>query len=191
MSAVYNKQQFISQFVSLHHLSAQPTLIHQLLTTKLPNAFVEYWILYDDSHRPLACAAANTVMSDMSVGYVGLFEAKDEQAGVAVLKAATEWLHAGGLREFEPVRQILGPVNMTTWLQYRLRVDEDPAKSMSFEPRHPQFYQTCFEKVREVVLVCVVCIRSKYSVKLTAIFLCRLGSLRLWITTPRFSRLTN
>lgn len=148
MSAVYNKQHFITQFASLHNLSTQPSLVNQLLTITLPNTFAEYWIIYDDFHRPMACAAANTVMSDMSVGYVGLFEAKDEQAGIAVLKAATEWLRGGGLREFEPVRQILGPVNLTTWLQYRIRVDEDPNKSMSFEPRHPQFYQACFEKVR-------------------------------------------
>ncbi|KAG0053621.1 hypothetical protein BGZ83_000762 [Gryganskiella cystojenkinii] len=146
MSAVYNKPQFIAQFASLHHASTQPTLVGQLLTTHLPNSVSEYWILYDDFHRPVACAAANTVMSDNSVGYVGLFEAKDEQAGITVLKAATEWLQRGGLRQFEPVRQILGPVNMTTWLQYRLRVDEEPSKSMSFEPRHPQFYQACFEK---------------------------------------------
>ncbi|GJJ69984.1 minichromosome maintenance protein 10 [Entomortierella parvispora] len=146
MSAVYNKQQFISQFASLHHLSTQPALIHQLLTTRLPNMFVEYWILYDDFNQPIACAAANTVISDMSVGYVGLFEAKDELAGISVLKAATAWLRGGGLQEFEPVRQILGPVNLTTWLQYRIRVDEDPAQSMSFEPRHPRFYQSCFEK---------------------------------------------
>lgn len=181
MSAVYNKQQFISQFVSLHHLSTQPILIHQLLTTKLPNMFVEYWILYDDFHRPIACAAANTVMSDVSVGYVGLFEAKDEQAGIAVLKAATEWLYTGGLQEFEPVRQILGPVNLTTWLQYRLRVDEDPAQSMSFEPRHPRFYQMCFEKVGEVTLmVAVECPRVEDSVKLTVNhFFGRLDSSRL------------
>ncbi|KAG0250479.1 hypothetical protein BG011_008314 [Mortierella polycephala] len=146
-SAVYNKQQFISQFVSLHHQSTQPTLVNQLLTTPLPNVFAEYWILYDAYRRPIACAGANTVMSDTSVGYVGLFEAKTEQAGIAVLKAATSWLRRGGLRQFAPVRQILGPVNMTTWLQYRLRVDMDNMPSMSFEPRHPMFYQACFEKV--------------------------------------------
>ncbi|KAG0328202.1 hypothetical protein BGZ99_005868 [Dissophora globulifera] len=146
MSAVYNKQQFVSQFASLHHESTQPTLVSQLLTTALPNVISEFWILYDDHHRPLACAAANTVMSDTSVGYVGLLEAKTEQAGTAVLKAATEWLKKGGLRQFKPVRQILGPVNLTSWLQYRLRVDNDPLPSMSFEPRHPEFYQACFSQ---------------------------------------------
>ncbi|KAF9129747.1 hypothetical protein BGW39_003854 [Mortierella sp. 14UC] len=144
MSAVYNKSQFVSQFVSLHRDSTQPTLVNQLLTTALPNVFAEYWILYDDHNRPVACAGANTVMSDTSVGYVGLFEAKNEKAGTIVLKAATEWLRQGGLRQFEPVRQILGPVNLTTWLQYRLRVDTDQAPSMSFEPTHPDFYQACF-----------------------------------------------
>ncbi|KAF9913338.1 hypothetical protein EC991_000100 [Linnemannia zychae] len=144
MSAVYNKSQFVSQFVSLHRDSTQPTLVNQLLTTALPNVTAEYWILYDNHNRPLACAGANTVMSDTSVGYVGLFEAKNEKAGTIVLKAATEWLRQGGVRQFEPVRQILGPVNLTTWLQYRLRVDTDQAPSMSFEPRHPEFYQTCF-----------------------------------------------
>ncbi|KAF8948565.1 hypothetical protein BGZ47_004079 [Haplosporangium gracile] len=144
MSAVYNKPQFVSQFISLHRDSTQPTLVTQLLTTALPNVFAEYWILYDDNNRPVACAGANTVMSDTSVGYVGLFEAKNERAGIIVLKAAIEWLRHGGVRQFEPVRQILGPVNLTTWLQYRLRVDTDEAPSMSFEPRHPEFYQACF-----------------------------------------------
>ncbi|KAF8937977.1 hypothetical protein EDD21DRAFT_365960 [Dissophora ornata] len=144
MSAVYNKEQFISQFISLHHESTQPTLVHQLLTAGLPHTYSEFWILYDDYHRPIACCAANTVMSDMSVGYVGLFEAKNQQAGAAVLEAATEWLRRGGLQQFQPVRQILGPVNLTSWLQYRLRVDNEPHPSMSFEPRHPEFYQACF-----------------------------------------------
>ncbi|KAF9150642.1 hypothetical protein BG015_007525 [Linnemannia schmuckeri] len=144
MSAVYNKPQFVSQFISLHRDSTQPTLVTQLLTTALPNVFAEYWILYDDNNRPVACAGANTVMSDISVGYVSLFEAKNERAGTIVLKAAIEWLKRGGVRQFEPVRQILGPVNLTTWLQYRLRVDTDEAPSMSFEPRHPEFYQACF-----------------------------------------------
>ncbi|KAF9438994.1 hypothetical protein BGZ76_001889 [Entomortierella beljakovae] len=146
MSAVYNKQQFISHFTSLHHNSTQPTLISQLLTDTIPNTSSEFWILYDDYNRPIACAAANTVLSDATVGYVGLFEAKTEEAGVLVLKAATSWLRTGGLRQFRPVRQILGPVNMTTWLQYRLRVDKDPQPSMSFEPTHPEFYQECFSK---------------------------------------------
>ncbi|KAG0298809.1 hypothetical protein BGZ96_006200 [Linnemannia gamsii] len=144
MSAVYNKSQFISQFVSLHRHSTQPTLINQLLTTTFPNVIAEYWILYDDNNRPVACAGANTVMSDTSVGYVGIFEAKNEKAGAIVLKTATEWLRRGGVHQFEPVRQVLGPVNLTTWLQYRLRVDTDEAPSMSFEPRHPEFYQSCF-----------------------------------------------
>ncbi|KAK5823274.1 hypothetical protein F5H01DRAFT_317798 [Linnemannia elongata] len=138
MSAVYNKPHFVSQFISLHRDSTQPTLVTQLLTTTLPNVSAEYWILYDDNNRPVACAGANTVMSDNSVGYVGLFEARNEKAGTVVLKAATEWLRREG------VRQILGPVNLTTWLQYRLRVDTDEAPSMSFEPRHPEFYQACF-----------------------------------------------
>ncbi|KAF9116758.1 hypothetical protein BGX27_011072 [Mortierella sp. AM989] len=146
MSAVYNKQQFISHFISLHHRSTQPTLINQLLTGTIPHTFSEFWILYDDYNRPIACAAANTVISDVSVGYVGLFEAKTEEAGTTVLRAATQWLKHGGLREFQPVQQILGPVNLTTWLQYRLRVDNNPQSSMSYEPRHPEFYQACFAK---------------------------------------------
>ena len=148
MSAVYNKQQFISQFVSLHHQSTQPTLVSQILTAHMPGVHSEYWILYDDRNQPIACAGANTVMSDVSVGYVGLFEAKNEHAGTVVLNAATAWLRRGGLRQFAPVRQILGPVNLTTWLQYRLRVDTDVQPSMSFEPRHPAFYQKCFAQVR-------------------------------------------
>ncbi|KAF9359834.1 hypothetical protein BGX26_011302 [Mortierella sp. AD094] len=153
MSAVYNKQQFISHFISLHHQSTQPTLINQLLTKTISNTFSEFWILYDEHNRPIACAAANTVISDTSVGYVGLFEAKTEQAGTAVLKAATQWLKHGGLQQFQPVRQILGPVNLTTWLQYRLRVDNDTQSSMSFEPRHPEFYQVCFAKADFVKVV--------------------------------------
>lgn len=149
MSAVYNKQQFISQFASLHQQSTQIVLVSQLLSTPLPGINCEYWIIYDDFNRPVACAGANTVMSDPSVGYVGLFEAKEQQAGTAVLRAATEWLRRGGVSQFEPVRQILGPVNLTTWLQYRLRVDTDKTPSMSFEPRHPEFYQECFAQVLE------------------------------------------
>lgn len=147
LSAVYDKQQFISQFVSLHQQSTQSVLVSQLLSTPLAGVDCEYWILYDDFNQPVACAGANTVMSDMSVGYVGLFEAKEQKAGAAVLRAATEWLRRGGVRQFEPVRQILGPVNVTTWLQYRLRVDTDKTPSMSFEPRHPEFYQECFAQV--------------------------------------------
>ncbi|KAG0240445.1 hypothetical protein BGW41_006966 [Actinomortierella wolfii] len=158
MSAVYNKQQFVTQFASLHHKSTQPILIHQLLATQankdlddntssyFSHTVAEFWILYDDLHRPIACAGANTAMADSSVGYVGLFEAKNVDAGVAVLNAATNWLRRGGLGQFQPVRQILGPVNLTTWLQYRLRVDDDPVPSMSYEPCHPKFYQDAFSK---------------------------------------------
>ncbi|KAG0260461.1 hypothetical protein DFQ27_003518 [Actinomortierella ambigua] len=159
MSAVYNKQQFITQFASLHHHSIQPVLVHQLLATQanislndttssyFPHTVAEFWILYDDLHRPIACAGANTAMADSSVGYVGLFEARDVDAGVIVLNAATNWLRRGGVGQFQPVRQILGPVNLTTWLHYRLRVDDDPAPSMSYEPDHPKFYQTAFAKL--------------------------------------------
>ncbi|KAI1316675.1 hypothetical protein EDD11_009631 [Mortierella claussenii] len=144
LSAVYNKEHFISQFISLHYASTQPTLVHQLLSNSIPHTTAEFWIMFDDYNQPVACAGANTAISDPSVGYVGLFEAKTEKAGTAVLRAATEWLKRGGLQQFEPVRQILGPVNMTTWLQYRLRVDDVDEPSMSFEPRHPKFYQQCF-----------------------------------------------
>ncbi|KAF9208969.1 hypothetical protein BGZ49_006941 [Haplosporangium sp. Z 27] len=146
MSAAYNKPQFIAHFTSLHRHSTQPVLINQLLTKAISNTFSEFWILYDDYNRPIACAGANTVISDRTIGYVGLFEAKTEEAGTAVLNAATQWLRNGGLRQFEPVRQILGPVNMTTWLQYRVRVDNEAQPSMSFEPRNPEFYQECFAK---------------------------------------------
>ncbi|KAG0030540.1 hypothetical protein BGZ82_007399 [Podila clonocystis] len=153
LSAVYDKQQFVSQFVSLHQQSTQPVLVNQLLSAPLPGIHCEYWILYDEFNRPIACAGANTAMSDMSVGYVGLFEAKEQKAGTTVLRAATEWLRRGGVRQFEPVRQILGPVNLTTWLQYRLRVDTDETPSMSFEPRHPVFYQECFAQAGYVKAV--------------------------------------
>ncbi|KAF9362705.1 hypothetical protein BGX34_005642 [Mortierella sp. NVP85] len=144
MSSAQNKYQFISQFISLHQQDTQPLLVHQLLTVGLSNTTAEFWIYYDKNHQPVACAGANTAISNSSMGYVGLFEAKIEKAGTEILKIATEWLKKGGVNQFEPVQQVFGPVNMTTWLQYRLRVDTVPQPHMSFEPRHPQFYQDCF-----------------------------------------------
>jgi len=155
MSSAQNKYQFISQFISLHQQDTQPLLVHQLLTVGLPNTTAEFWIYYDKNHQPVACAGANTAISNSSMGYVGLFEAKTEKAGTEILKIATEWLKKGGVNQFEPVQQVFGPVNMTTWLQYRLRVDTVPQPHMSFEPRHPQFYQDCFAQVgcRELLVM--------------------------------------
>lgn len=147
MSAAHNKDQFISHFISLHQRDTQPFLVHQLLSNGLAHTTAEFWIIYDDNHQPVACAGANTTIANRSIGYVGLFESKTERAGTQVLKLATQWLRKGGARQFEPVQRVFGPVNMTTWLQYRLRVDTVPESPMSFEPRHPEFYQNCFAQV--------------------------------------------
>ncbi|KAF9934058.1 hypothetical protein BGZ65_003926 [Modicella reniformis] len=144
LSAAHDRDHFIAQFISLHQQDTLPILVHQLMTIGLPNTTAEFWIVYNDEYQPVACASANTAIFNKSVGYVGLFEAKNEQAGTQVLNIATEWLRKGGENQFEPVKQVYGPINMTTWLQYRLRVDAVPQAPMSFEPNHPVFYQNCF-----------------------------------------------
>jgi hypothetical protein len=66
------------------------------------------------------------------VGYVGFWESRDDSgAARAVLDAACDWL-----RTAHDVRQVVGPMNFSTWYSYRL---SDPAThdrpSLWLEPR--------------------------------------------------------
>ena len=87
-----------------------------------------------------AARAAYGVRDDFAgtsgrTGFVGWYEAVDDEAGVAVLREVVERVTALG-----PDR-VVGPLNGSTWHRYRL-VQPDPAGPLPFlsEPRNPAEY---------------------------------------------------
>ena len=72
-------------------------------------------------------------------GQVGMFEAADDDAGRAVLDAATAWLRAQGCK------RALGPMNGSTWHSYRFVVDWKQAAPLLLEPNNPLRYPTLWQ----------------------------------------------
>jgi ribosomal protein S18 acetylase RimI-like enzyme len=68
-------------------------------------------------------------------GLVGHFASSDAQAGVALLRAATEALRASG------AARVLGPMNGSTWGRYRLALPVDGSVTAFLgEPQNPPAY---------------------------------------------------
>lgn len=78
-----------------------------------------------------------------TTGMIGYFEATDEAAGVAVLRAAAQRLGDGG------AARVIGPMNGSTWARYRLALPPEPSEAAHppflSEPTNPSWYPACFE----------------------------------------------
>ncbi|MCB9559391.1 MAG: GNAT family N-acetyltransferase [Kofleriaceae bacterium] len=69
------------------------------------------------------------------IGLIGFFESRDDEpAATAVLTAATDWLHERG------ATIVRGPINFTTWHDYRLVTDAPEPGWFTGEPSHPAYY---------------------------------------------------
>lgn len=77
----------------------------------------------------------------LPVGMLGFFASEDEEASArGVLDAAVAWLRA---REITTIR---GPINYSTWNDYRFVVREtEPGAWFPGEPRHPAYYPRLWE----------------------------------------------
>lgn len=76
------------------------------------------------------------------LGLIGYFECVDDVAvSDALLREALGWLEGRG------VRQVLGPMDLSTWYQYRFVTEGRESGPMLLEPYHPAHYPGQFERV--------------------------------------------
>jgi GNAT superfamily N-acetyltransferase len=69
------------------------------------------------------------------IGLIGCFEAMNDQvAATAVLRAAAAWLRERG------ATIVRGPMNFTTWHDYRLITERTEPGGFTGEPVHPEYY---------------------------------------------------
>ncbi len=78
------------------------------------------------------------------IGFVGFFEVDLEDPAASaiaaeLLGAAEAWLRAQG------ATKLFGPVNLSTWLAYRFRVNEGDEERFAWEPTNPPEYPRFFE----------------------------------------------
>lgn len=87
--------------------------------------------------------AQDLVGAPGTTGMIGYFEATDEAAGVAVLRAAAQRLVDEG------ASRVIGPMNGSTWARYRLALPPEPGEAAQppflSEPTNPFWYPACFE----------------------------------------------
>jgi GNAT superfamily N-acetyltransferase len=88
--------------------------------------------------RARAAAIVNPRLVDAAgkpLGLIGFFEAQDDEpAARAVLHAAAAWLRERG------ATSVRGPINFTTWHDYRLIVERTSPGGFTGEPCHPSYY---------------------------------------------------
>ncbi|KAJ3074242.1 hypothetical protein HK102_005850 [Quaeritorhiza haematococci] len=112
----------------------------------------EYWLAVIPSRsrhmreRIVGRVGANVSCWSPKVGYMGFFEVdlsvpNYEEIGLALMREACAWL----TREAK-VEEVYGPVNISTFFPYRLRVDQSDEKMGSWEPDTPRVYQEIFAK---------------------------------------------
>ena len=91
-----------------------------LVEMQLP-APCNFWLLEEDGN-PIGRIGANVSCRSAQTGYVGFFEVDTRRAGAG--EAAQKLIEtACGFLQGKAA-SVFGPVNLNTWLPYRLRVDE-------------------------------------------------------------------
>ena len=115
-----------------------------LLPVQLERALVEmqlaaprdFWLVEEDGD-PIGRIGAN-LSCQPQTGYAGFFEVDSRRAGAGeaaqiLIEAACGFLQGKAAR-------VYGPVNLNTWLPYRLRVDERDERCFAWEPVNPPDY---------------------------------------------------
>ena len=107
-----------------------------LVEMQLP-APCNFWLLEEDGN-PIGRIGANVSCRSAQTGYVGFFEVDTRRAGAG--EAAQKLIEtACGFLQGKAA-SVFGPVNLNTWLPYRLRVDERDERRFTWEPVNPPDY---------------------------------------------------
>jgi hypothetical protein len=102
----------------------------------------EFWLCYQQD-RPVGRIGANVSATDPDTGFFGFLELKLQAdypvMADALLNSACDWLRA------QHVKQIIGPVDFSTWFPYRFRLDDGDARIFAWEPVNPPEYAGLLE----------------------------------------------
>jgi len=111
-----------------------------------PFSFERTHFVYEQNGSILGRLSANCSIRDQERGYVGMFDVSaggGREVALALLNAAESWLQNRG------VTQIFGPVNYSTFFDYRFEVSrtgQDEPFPFFWEPRNPSSYPNWFQK---------------------------------------------
>ena len=147
-SETRNRREFHAEFVGIqsqidHPLGARPFEKSKQTTTLLlehaPEDQSDFWIL---NHGTLKgrIGAWISPLSD-GVGKLGFFEACSLESSRVLLDQATSWLLKRG------VTKVYGPVDQSTWFDYRFRVNWDDPWGFDFEPQNPPQYPQWWQEL--------------------------------------------
>jgi hypothetical protein len=102
----------------------------------------EFWLCYRHD-RTVGRIGANVSATYPEVGFFGFFELELQAdypvVADALLTSACDWLRA------KQVKQIIGPVDFSTWFPYRFRLDDGDQRIFAWEPVNPPEYTGSLE----------------------------------------------
>lgn len=107
-------------------------LTTRLLLNQSSSIHSEFWIMNENKLKGRIGAWISP--SDSAEGKLGLFEASSFDTTKILLEHAMDWLGARG------VKKIYGPVDHSTWFDYRFRINWNDPLSYDFEPVNPPEY---------------------------------------------------
>ncbi len=100
---------------------------------------VKAFLVLDEYEKPIARCIVTLYPND-SCGYLGLFEAKNDETACEKLFDAAH-LHCVQNK----IYKVLGPVDASIWIKYRLKYSGF-AQPFTGEPHNKPYYKTLFEK---------------------------------------------
>ena len=102
----------------------------------------EFWLCYQQD-RAVGRIGANVSATYPDVGFFGFFELELKpgypDTAHALVTSACDWLRA------QRVKQIIGPVDFSTWFPYRFRLDDGDERIFAWEPVNPPEYAGLLE----------------------------------------------
>ena len=147
------RDRFIDRFINAGsdlrgraHVSPGASPAYARLVLSLAAARRSELLLVLEGDTIVARALIAESLAHAGAAALGLFEAKGEAIDVAggmVIGAAVNWARANALSE------IFAPLDVNTWLSYRLLVHADPLQGpdlYSWEPAQPREYGDLFER---------------------------------------------
>jgi len=137
-STALSLENFDQAFIALKPESASTTCGLIQLAQGLVS---EFWIVQSESGQTLGRVGANRSALLQEIGFIGFFECSLAHPEVArvLLQEAKKWLKQQG------AQTILGPVDLSTWFNYRFLQEErtvgrSTPSVFSWEPQHPSQY---------------------------------------------------
>ena len=101
---------------------------------------VEKYLCYDENEKVIA-RAITTIYPNKDEAYVGFFEAFDNKNAVKQLFSTIE----EDLKKIS-IRKIIGPVDSSFWINYRMKVDNFDEEIYVGEPYNKEYYYDLFKE---------------------------------------------